>query len=70
MGMPRRGIPAALRAGLLDEPEPQKNPINLGVSGILCKRGFVNSLKSVLQTGWRNGSAQLSNPGLALSTSC
>ena len=29
-----------------------------------------NSVKSVLQTGWKSGSAQLSSPGLALSISC
>ena len=36
-----------------------------------CVNGFsINSMKSVLQTGWRSGSAQPSSPGLALSTSC
>jgi len=36
-----------------------------------CVNGFsINSMKSVLQTGWRSGLAQLSSPGLASSTSC
>ena len=36
-----------------------------------CVNGVsINSLKSVLQTGWRNGSERLSSPGWALSTSC
>ena len=36
-----------------------------------CVNGFsINSIKSVLQTGWRSGSERLSSHGLALSTSC
>ena len=40
-----------------------------------CPRFCVNgvsssSVKSVLQTGWKSGSARLSSPGLALSISC
>ena len=36
-----------------------------------CVNGVsINSVKSVLQTGWRNGSVRLSSPGWALSISC
>ena len=47
------------------------NQMNLrGCPGFCVNGVSINSLKSVLQTGWRNGSERPSSPGLALSTSC
>jgi len=59
----------------VDEDEGLRIFLNatMGVRGCpeFCVNGFsINSTKSVLQTGWRSGSAQLSSPGLASSTSC
>ena len=60
-------------SGLLDSIEIQfeNEPSIEGGCPEFCVNGFsINSMKSVLQTGWKSGSAQLSSPGLASSTSC
>lgn len=53
-----------------DGDKVSKSDILGGCLGFCVNGVSSNSVKSVLQTGWKSGSARLSSPGLALSISC